>query len=238
MYKQLIQQCALELKTQIDDSKLSLLNDYCTSIASDGVQKGFTNIKDSKNIVNRHIGESLFLAECIKKYSNEEKANLIDIGTGAGIPGIILGIMNPNYQIDLLDASKKKSLFIEETIKSLELDNLNSINKRVEDFAKEQKKIYAYAVAKAVAPLSILMEYAMPLLTINGLLFAPKGSESRDEVNDIQNASQELECEIIEIIEFPKNFTKNKQAIVVIEKLKKTPSRFPRRSGIATKRPL
>tara|TARA_Y100001970_G_scaffold289893_1_gene421674 strand:+ start:11606 stop:12322 length:717 start_codon:yes stop_codon:yes gene_type:complete len=238
MYKQLIQECASVLKIYIDDNKLSLLSDYCTSIASDGVQKGFTNIKGSKDIVDRHIGESLFLVQCINKYANGEKANLIDIGTGAGIPGIILGIINANYQVDLLDANKKKSLFVEGIIQSLELSNFNSINQRVEDFAKEQKNIYKYAVSKAVAPLSILMEYAMPLLTINGLLFAPKGSESRNEVNNVENASKELGCEIIDVIEFPKNFTENNQAIIIVKKFKKTPNRFPRKSGIAIKRPL
>ena len=238
MYKQLIQECASVLKIHIDDNKLSLLSDYCTSIASDGVQKGFTNIKGSKDIVDRHIGESLFLVQCINKYANGEKANLIDIGTGAGIPGIILGIINANYQVDLLDANKKKSLFVEGIIQSLELSNFNSINQRVEDFAKEQKNIYKYAVSKAVAPLSILMEYAMPLLTINGLLFAPKGSESRNEVNNVENASKELGCEIIDVIEFPKNFTENNQAIIIVKKFKKTPNRFPRKSGIAIKRPL
>ncbi|MBI52140.1 MAG: 16S rRNA (guanine(527)-N(7))-methyltransferase RsmG [Chloroflexi bacterium] len=238
MYKQLIQECASVLKIYIDDNKLSLLSDYCTSIASDGVQKGFTNIKGSKDIVDRHIGESLFLVQCINKYANGEKANLIDIGTGAGIPGIILGIINANYQVDLLDANKKKSLFVEGIIQSLELSNFNSINQRVEDFAKEQKNIYKYAVSKAVAPLSILMEYAMPLLTINGLLFSPKGSESRNEVNNVENASKELGCEIIDVIEFPKNFTENNQAIIIVKKFKKTPNRFPRKSGIAIKRPL
>ena len=238
MYKELILQWTSELKTEIDESKLFLLGNYCSSIATNGIQKGFTNIKGAKNIVDRHVGESLFLNECIHKYSNVDNAKLIDIGTGVGVPGIILGIMNKNYLVDLLDSNKKKIHYLKNVIENLQLNNMNPIDQRVEDLGKEKKEFYEYAVAKAVAPLSILMEYAMPLLKINGLLFAPKGSDSRNEAYNVENASKELACEIIDIIEFPRNFTANNQAIIVVKKLKKTPGHFPRKSGIAIKRPL
>ena len=238
MYKQLIQQYASKLKIQIDETQLTLLSHYCESIESESVIKGFTKIQDPNNIANRHIGESLFLQECINKYPHSAQSKLIDIGSGIGVPGIILGIMNSNYLIDLLDSNRKKSLYSESVIKKLNLNNINAISERVEDLAKEKKELYEYAVAKALAPLSVIMEYAMPLLKINGLLFAPKGTESRKEANTVQNASKELSCEIIDIIEFPDDLTKNNQAIIVIKKLNKTPSNFPRKTGIALKRPL
>ena len=222
----------------IDDSQLTLLSKYCESIESESVIKGFTKIQEPNNIANRHIGESLFLQECINKYPHSAQSKLIDIGSGIGVPGIILGIMNSNYYVDLLDSNRKKSFYSAGIIKKLNLNNINAISERVEDLAKTKKELYEYAVAKALAPLSVVMEYAMPLLKINGLLFAPKGSESRKETNTVQNASKELVCEIIDIIEFPDDLTKNNQAIIVIKKLNKTPNRFPRKPGIAIKRPL
>ncbi len=238
IYKQLIQEYASKLKIHIDDSQLTLLSEYCESIESESVIKGFTKIQEPNNIANRHIGESLFLQKCINKYPQSAKSKLLDIGSGAGVPGIILGIMNTNCFVDLLDSNRKKSLYSASIIKKLKLHNINAISKRVEDLAKTKKELYEYAVAKALAPLSVVMEYAMPLLKINGMLFAPKGSESRKETNTVQNASKELACEIIDIIEFPDDLTKNNQAIIVIKKINKTPNRFPRKPGIAIKRPL
>lgn len=240
MFKDLIIKEAETLNAMLSTKEIDDLNNYCKIIHDDGFTNGFTNISEPKEIVKRHIGESMFLLNSIEPYLDRSITNAIDIGTGIGVPGIVIHLLRREFHFDLLESNQKRSHFLSKVLLDLKINNVNVINQRAETVGQEEKyrESYDLATAKAVAPLNILLEYAIPLLKTNGLFFAPKGSENKNEIKEIQNASKELNCELIELIKLPSDNKNINQVIVVIKKINDTQKKYPRRPGIPSKRPL
>jgi 16S rRNA (guanine527-N7)-methyltransferase len=240
MFKDLIIKEAETLNTVLSTKEIDNLNNYCEIIHDDGFTNGFTNISEPKEIVKRHIGESIFLLNSIEQYIDRSSTNVIDIGTGIGIPGVVIHLLRRDFHFDLLESNQKRSRFLSKVLLDLKINNANVINQRAETVGQEAKyrEHYDCATAKAVAPLNILLEYAMPLLKTNGLFFAPKGSENKNETKSIQNASKELNCELLDLIKLPSDNKDIDQVIVIIKKIGDTPKKYPRRPGIPSKRPL
>lgn len=194
-----------------------------------------TAIVEPKEVILKHFVDSL----TISKFLNEGD-KLIDVGTGAGFPGIPNKIYNENINVTLLDSLKKRTIFLDEVINKLELKNIKSMHSRVEEFAqnKEYREKFDVATSRAVAQLNILLEYMLPLVKVGGLCICMKGSEIDEELNNAKNALKILGGEIEKVESFELANSDMKRNLVIIRKVKNTPNKYPRKAGTPNKEPL
>lgn len=190
-----------------------------------------TNITDPDEIILKHFVDSLTLCNYI-----EGGKKVIDLGTGAGFPGIPLAIQNKQTEFVLADALQKRINFLEEVKKELNLSNVTLIHGRAEDLGqdKEYRECFDIAVSRAVAPLNVLLEYMLPFVKIGGDCLCMKGSKKEEA----QNALEALGGEIEEIEEFFLPDSDMKRMIYQIRKVSKTPEKYPRKAGKPAKQPL
>ncbi len=216
-----------------EQSKITKLFDYMQILLEWNVKMNLTAITEEKEIIQKHFIDSLTIAS----YCYAGK--IIDIGTGAGFPGIPLKIWNQNVEITLLDSLNKRVLFLKEVIKKLELKKINAIHGRAEEIAiKEQfREKYDIAVSRAVAPMNVLLEYMLPFVKIGGKCICMKGPNI-EELENSKKALKILGGKVIKIEELNLPETEIKRNIIIIEKEKKTPKQYPRKAGKPSKEPL
>ncbi len=194
---------------------------------------------DEIHLFEKHIYDSLSFSLFKNRYITNENTKLLDIGTGGGFPSIPIAITCENIDIYPIDSIAKKIGFIELIQKELRLQNLHPICKRVEDLELKQKASFDIVTSRAVAPLNTLLEYAIPFLKQNGYFVAYKSKNADEEIQNAQNALSVLKAEIIDRIEYklPK-LEEYKRELIIIKKIGKTPSLYPRKSGQAKKNPI
>ncbi len=194
---------------------------------------------DEINLFEKHIYDSLSFLLFKNRYITNENTKLLDIGTGGGFPSIPIAIACENINIFPIDSIAKKIGFIELIQKELRLNNLHPICKRVEDLEQKEKSSFDIVTSRAVAPLNTLLEYAIPFLKQNGYFVAYKSKNADEEIQNAQNALSVLKAEIIDRIEYklPK-LEEYKRELIIIKKIGKTPSLYPRKSGQAKKNPI
>ena len=194
-----------------------------------------TAITDPKEIILKHFIDSLTISSKIK-----ENSKLVDVGTGAGFPGIPLKILRDDLEIVLVDSLNKRINFLNLVIDKLGLKNIKAIHSRVEDFGqmKNYRERFDYSTSRAVANLSTLSEYLLPLVKISGEVICMKGSEIEEEVNQAQNAISVLGGKIEKIDNFKLPKSDISRNIIVIKKIKPTSSKYPRKSGLPSKQPI
>lgn len=194
-----------------------------------------TAITDEDDIILKHFVDSL----TIKKYISENE-KIIDIGTGAGFPGIPIAIMNKDNEITLMDSLNKRIIFLNDVIEKLGLINVKAIHSRAEELARNKtyREKYDIAVSRAVANLSTLVEYMLPFVSIGGKCICMKGPNIEEELKNAKNAIKELGGEIIKIENFKLPESDNERNIVIIKKIKETSSKYPRKSGTPSKEPI
>lgn len=190
-----------------------------------------TAITTSKEIIEKHFIDSLTILPYINK-----NQNLIDIGTGAGFPGIPLNIMDSCANITLLDSLNKRVKFLEEIINKLKLKNIEAVHSRAEEFIKENRESYDVAVSRAVANMSTLVEYLLPYVKIDGIIICMKGPNISEELEKSKKAIHILGGKIEKIVNF--NIGENERNIIIIRKVNKTPSKYPRKAGLPSKEPI
>lgn len=194
-----------------------------------------TAITEPKEIIQKHFIDSLTINKNIK---NAKK--VVDIGTGAGFPGVPLGIMNEKTEMFLVDSLNKRIIFLEEVVKELNLKNITLIHARAEDFGKkeEYREKFDIAVSRAVANLSTLSEYLVPLVKIGGKVISMKASDASEEINNAKKAINVLGGAIENVEEFTLPESDIGRTIVTIRKERITPSRYPRKAGLPSKEPI
>ena len=194
-----------------------------------------TAITKPEEIIVKHFIDSITIA----KYIDRNK-KLIDVGTGAGFPGIPLKIIRPDIQITLLDSLAKRVQFLEEVIKQLELEKIEAIHFRVEEFGKDKKyrEQFDYATSRAVANLSTLSEYLLPLVKINGKCICMKGSTVKEEIEQSQKAIMLLGGKVEEIEGFKLPESDIDRHVILLRKSKITPAKYPRKPGTPSKEPI
>lgn len=194
-----------------------------------------TAITTQDEIILKHFADSCSIIKYIK---NNDR--IIDIGTGAGFPGIPLKIINKDIYITLMDSLNKRVNFLNEVISKLELENIDAVHSRAEDLAKnkEFREMYDVAVSRAVANLSTLSEYMLPFVKVGGICICMKGPNIQEELENAKGAISKLGGKIKYIDNFKLGNTENERNIIVIEKLKPTNSKFPRKAGMPSKEPL
>lgn len=223
------------IEINLDNNQLEEFYKYMCLLIEWNEKMNLTAIIEPKEIILKHFIDSLTILNEI-----EDKKTLIDIGTGAGFPGIPLKIAKPNLKVVLLDSLNKRILFLNEVINKLELENIETIHARVEDIGKNIKyrENFEIVTSRAVANLAILSEYMIPLTKIGGKCICMKGSSIKDEINESQKAINLLGGKVEKIDEFVLPSTDIKRNIIVIKKEKNTPKNFPRKAGIPSKNPI
>lgn len=188
-----------------------------------------TSITEYEDVYIKHFYDSLLITKC-----NMKEGSLIDIGSGAGFPGLVLAIQNEARPITLLEPTGKRARFLEEVASQLQLSNVTVINDRAENL----KSTFMYATARAVAQLNILLELVIPLLEVGGYFYCMKGANYEEELLASTNAMQELNISLDAIYHFDLPLDKGKRSILVFKKLGKTKSIYPRRYAQILKQPL
>ena len=194
-----------------------------------------TAIVEPEEIIIKHFIDSLTILKYI-----EDDEKIVDIGTGAGFPGIPLKIMLENNKIVLVDSLNKRLLFLQEVINELELKNIETVHSRAEDFGQNKKyrETFDIATSRAVANLSTLSEYLLPAVRIGGKCLCMKASEVDDEVKQAEKAIKVLGGKIEKIDKFILPETDIGRTIIIIEKRQKTTNEYPRKAGIPSKKPI
>lgn len=196
-----------------------------------------TGITDYDEVNLKHFVDSLTIVR-VKNMKNVE--NVIDIGTGAGFPGIPLKIVYPEMKIVLLDSLNKRIKFLNTVIEELGLKNIETLHGRAEDYAKksEYREKFDLCVSRAVANLSTLSEYCIPFVKVGGEFISYKSGTSDEEISEAQGAVNILGGKIEKTEKFKLPGTDMGRALVMIKKEKHTPGRYPRKAGVPGKEPL
>ncbi|MEA1939976.1 MAG: 16S rRNA (guanine(527)-N(7))-methyltransferase RsmG [Candidatus Caldatribacteriota bacterium] len=229
----------------LNDYQIEKFSQYFDILAKWNEKINLTSIKDSKKIITKHFLDSLTCVKIINSYLNEidnkkEDIRVIDIGTGAGFPGIPLKILLPFLKLSLLEARKKKIVFLEELVRQLEFKGVKVITNRAETLGKsvEYREKYNIAISRAVAPLNVLSEYSLPLIMRGGWFIAQKGRAYKEELEYGLKAIKLLGGEFIRLENIRIPFLEQERYILIIKKTKSTPPKYPRRDGMPQKRPL
>lgn len=194
-----------------------------------------TAITEPDEIILKHFIDSITI---LKEIKNDER--IVDVGTGAGFPGIPLSIMNPTLKITLVDSLNKRLIFLQEVVKKLKLENIEIVHARAEELGQNKKyrESFDVATSRAVANLSTLSEYLIPLVKINGKVISMKAGDTQDEIDGAKKAIKVLGGKIEKVDEFNLPQTDIRRTIILIKKEEKTPNKYPRKAGTPSKDPI
>ena len=194
-----------------------------------------TAITEPWEVINKHFIDSISILKQI-----ESKDKVVDIGTGAGFPGVPIKIANPSIEITLVDSLNKRINFLKEIIKELDLKGIEAVHARAEEFgqSKAYREKYDVVTSRAVARLNILVEYMLPIVKVGGKCICMKGPESEEEIKEAQKAINVLGGTIKNVEKFSLPETDINRTIIVIEKNRETPETYPRKAGTPTKNPI
>mmetsp|Transcript_10520 Transcript_10520/g.64465 ORF Transcript_10520/g.64465 Transcript_10520/m.64465 type:complete len:245 (+) Transcript_10520:16386-17120(+) len=220
-----------------DRSTQTRLRDFATSLAR---ARGMSAIRDPEESFSRHVLDSLALLPTMEKHLDVSHARLVDVGCGPGLPGLVLAVAKPEWKFTMMDAQAKRIAFVQESAHKLQLNNIQAVQARAESFGREEEHREAYdaAVARAVADTRVLAELCLPLVRVGGYVFAAKGVEPHDEIQNARGAVELLGGHVHDVAEVDSQCEQGARTVVVIGKIQTTPEKYPRREGIPNKRPL
>ena len=226
-----------ELNISLTDKMYQQFDRYYEILVEWNKVMNLTGITEYEEVNEKHFVDSLSIVK-IQDLNNIE--SVIDIGTGAGFPGIPLKIAFPHLKITLLDSLNKRIKFLNEVIDQLQLQDIETIHGRAEDFAKqkEYRESYDLCVSRAVANLSTLSEYCLPYVKIGGLFIPYKSGEIEEELNNSEKAVKILGGSIKDVVKFELPGTDIKRSFIKMEKKKHTAKKYPRKAGLPAKEPL
>lgn len=236
-YFELMKNACDSVGMNFDEDKYNKFITYKNLLQEWNEKINLTAITEDEEVIKKHF------IDCIKAFSEnqfKEAKTLIDVGTGAGFPGLPIAIMREDLNITLLDSLNKRVNFLNIVKNSLNLTNVTTIHSRAEDGArnKELREKFDIATSRAVANMAVLSEFCLPYVKVGGYFIALKGPTITDELNDAKNAIGTLGGKLIEVIEVSVEGTDLKHNLVVIKKVKETPKTYPRKAGSITKKPI
>lgn len=236
-YFELMKNACDSVGMNFDEDKYNKFITYKNLLQEWNEKINLTAITEDEEVIKKHF------IDCIKAFSEnqfKEAKTLIDVGTGAGFPGLPIAIMREDLNITLLDSLNKRVNFLNIVKNSLNLTNVTTIHSRAEDGArnKELREKFDMATSRAVANMAVLSEFCLPYVKVGGYFIALKGPAITDELNDAKNAIGTLGGKLIEVIEVSVEGTDLKHNLVVIKKVKETPKTYPRKAGSITKKPI
>ncbi len=234
-FRELMCSYGKQMDIKFNDKQLSQFYEYMNLLLEWNEKINLTAIIEPEEIILKHFIDSL----TINKYIEKNKS-IADVGTGAGFPGIPLKIYRPDLNVTLVDSLNKRINFLNEVIFKLELKDINTVHSRIEDFGKDKKyrESFDYVTARAVANLTTLSEYLIPISKVDGKCICMKGNDVKEEIKDSEKAINLLGGNITKVDEFKLPNSDIYRNVIIIDKIKNTPSKYPRKAGIPSKEPL
>lgn len=236
-FKEKLYHKALKLNISLNDFQLDQFEIFYHKLIEKNKVMNLTAITEEDQVIDKHFIDSL---SCNRVIDMNKIENVIDIGTGAGFPGIPLKIAYPDLEFVLLDSLNKRIRFINEVSDELMLKGIKAIHGRAEDLARDKslRNSFDLCVSRAVANLSTLCEYCIPFVKVNGFLVSYKSKKGFEEINHIDSCMRIMGCKIINIDEFTLTDIESERILIKIKKCKGTPGKYPRKAGIPSKDPL
>lgn len=226
-----------QLNIQLSDDQIQQFLDYYEMLVETNKVMNLTAITEFDEVIEKHFLDSLCL---VKNMDLSKPLVMLDLGTGAGFPGIPLKIAFPELEIVLMDSLNKRINFLNEVIGKLGLKKITAVHGRAEEMArkKEYREVFDLVVSRAVANLSSLSEYCLPFVKKDGCFISYKSAESDQEIIDAKNAIFLLGGKTGEIVKYQVPGSDMGRALVKINKVKQTPKTYPRKAGTPSKNPL
>ena len=222
----------------LTDVQLAQFEQYYNGLIEKNKVMNLTAITEREDVILKHFIDSLALARYVKLW--EKEYNIIDVGTGAGFPGIPLKIAFPNLQVTLFDSLNKRIKFLQEMIDTLKLKEITAVHGRAEEGARDKnmREKYDFAVSRAVANMAVLSEYCIPFVKVGGYFIPYKTGTVEEEITQGKKAIQILGGKIEKIEKLMLPDSDISRSFVFIKKEKQTPKAYPRKAGTASKQPL
>lgn len=226
-----------ELNIQINEIQKKQFDTFYSMLVEWNKVMNLTGITEYEEVIEKHFVDSLSI---VNIFDLSEVNTVIDVGTGAGFPGIPLKIAFPHLKITLLDSLNKRIHFLDSVIDELKLDGIYTIHGRAEDFAKKDdyRERYDLCVSRAVANLSTLSEYCLPYIRVGGMFISYKSGDVDDEVLESKKAISILGGKLDNVVKFQLPGTDINRSFIKIEKIKNTGKKYPRKAGLPSKEPL
>lgn len=230
-----LQNLSKEINVLLNEEQLDKFYKYMNLLLEWNEKINLTAITDEDGIILKHFVDSLTVLEYLK-----DAKSIIDVGTGAGFPGIPISIMNCDKSIVLMDSLNKRINFLNDVVQKLNLDNVKTVHSRAEDLGQNNmhRQKYDVVISRAVANLTTLVEYMLPLAKVGGICICMKGQEIVDEIKNSEYAIELLGGEIENIDEFYLPNSDMKRNIIIIKKIKNTNKKYPRKAGMPSKDPI
>ena len=224
MNKEIFMKELKKLNIELKETTLAMLNEYYSILKEENQKYNLTRIIEEDDVYLKHFYDSLTITKII----DINNQSICDLGSGAGFPGLVLGICFPSAKLTLIESNGKKCNFLNIDKKKLNLNNVTIINTRIEEYAKENRELYDIVTARAVAPLKHLLEYGIPLVKINGVFIAMKANVENEEQN-IDNYYNKLNIKEEQRIVFNLPHENSIRTLIKYQKEKETDKRYPRR---------
>ena len=228
---------ALQFGVELNEKQLSQFQKYYEMLIEWNEKINLTAITEFEEVLKKHFLDSISIGRLL---SQDDEVSILDIGTGAGFPGIPIKIAFPNVKVTLLDSLNKRVNFLNEVINELSLEGISALHGRAEDFAKKKdmREQFDFCVSRAVANLSSLTEFCLPYVKLGGKFISYKSEKAKEELEASANAISILGGGNVNMDEFFLPGTDFKRTFVMIEKISITPTKYPRKAGTPVKQPL
>lgn len=226
-----------QLHIALSEKQMEQFLQYYELLVEKNKVMNLTAITEFDEVVEKHFLDSVSLT---KQMDLHQPQKVLDLGTGAGFPGIPLKIVFPELEITLMDSLNKRVLFLQDVISSLQLENIEAVHGRAEEAARNKKyrESFDLCVSRAVANISTLSEYCLPFVKIGGSFISYKSSTIEDELEDGKKGIAILGGKVKDVYKFTLPDSELQRSFVIIEKEKKTPKAYPRKAGTPSKEPL
>lgn len=233
----LIKFCQESLHQKLDAEQIRQFEIYKKNILEWNKRFNLTSITDPTEIEVKHFIDSL---TCLLVLDAKKSLNLIDIGTGAGFPGLPIKIVHPQIELTLIEATQKKADFCRNLVQEINLGKVEVLSGRAEDFAhlNKYREKFNVSVARAVAGMPTILEYLLPFVSLGGIAISMKGRNAQDEIDSARSAIKTLGGDFERTKNITLPFIHEERNLVVIKKVKLTPQEYPRRPGIPARKPL
>ena len=230
-----MQEKSKDLGVRFSVKQIEQFFEYMNLLIEWNEKMNLTAITEPDEIILKHFIDSITILKEL-----EDGSKLVDVGTGAGFPGIPLSIMNPTLKITLVDSLNKRLIFLQEVVNKLKLENIEIVHARAEEFGQNKKyrEQFDISTSRAVANLATLSEYLIPLVKVGGKVISMKAAEAKQELNEAKKAIEVLGGTVEKVDEFNLPQSDIGRTVIIIRKNKITPNKYPRKPGTPSKEPI